>query len=265
MFKPIQNTLFKATAVKLSTSTQRQTLYHAEEKWLATLSVALAAGLTCAGAMSAAAMCESHEQLQVDPIHEISSSQDNMEEEESSSSTSSQSIQDILHILQSSIIATSSDQPYNQYFSATSPSDVDPADMSEAEIKLEEATLRAKKHAGALKLFSGNGNMALSLEIARILGIHLGKATVSRFPDGEVNVQIHENVRGKDVYIIQPTCPPVNDKIMELLLMVSTLNRASARRITVVIPYYGYARQDRKMQVGPYLIVVVPLHFLSRL
>jgi len=123
-----------------------------------------------------------------------------------------------------------------------------PAAMTEEEERLEEAVLRAKKHAGGLKLFSGNGNLALSLEIAKILGINLGKATVGRFADGEVNVMIHENVRGKDVYIVQPTCPPVNDNLMELLLMVSTLNRASARRITVVIPYYGYARQDRKMQ-----------------
>jgi ribose-phosphate pyrophosphokinase len=71
---------------------------------------------------------------------------------------------------------------------------------------------------------------------------------VSRFADGEVNVIVHENVRGKDVYIIQPTCPIVNENLMELLLMVSTMRRASARKITAVIPYYGYARQDRKMQ-----------------
>jgi len=121
-------------------------------------------------------------------------------------------------------------------------------DLTPAEKRLEDAAVKAKKHAGGLKLFSGNGNLSLSLEIAKILGINLGKATVGRFADGEVNVMIHENVRGKDVYIIQPTCPPVNENLMELLLMVSTLNRASARRITVVIPYYGYARQDRKMQ-----------------
>jgi len=71
---------------------------------------------------------------------------------------------------------------------------------------------------------------------------------VGKFADGEIKVMIHENVRGRDVFIIQPTCPPVNDNLMELLLMVSTMNRASARRVTVVIPYYGYARQDRKMQ-----------------
>jgi hypothetical protein len=123
------------------------------------------------------------------------------------------------------------------------------AEMTASEVRLEEATRKAKQHAGGLKIFSGNGNMSLALEITRHLGISLGKATVGRFADGEVNVVIHDNVRGKDVYIVQPTGPPVNDNIMELLLMVSTLRRASARRITVVIPYYGYARQDRKMQV----------------
>lgn len=122
-------------------------------------------------------------------------------------------------------------------------------EMTVEELRIEEATRKAKQHSGGIKVFSGNGNMALSLEIARHLGINLGKATVGRFADGEANVVIHENVRGKDCYVIQPTCPPVNDNIMELLLMVSTLRRASARRITVVIPYYGYARQDRKMQV----------------
>lgn len=121
--------------------------------------------------------------------------------------------------------------------------------MTPSERDLEEATRKAKQHSGGLKLFSGNGNMALALDIARHLGVNIGKATVGRFADGEVNVVIHENVRGKDVYVVQPTSPPVNDNIMELLLMVSTLRRASARRITVVIPYYGYARQDRKMQV----------------
>lgn len=133
---------------------------------------------------------------------------------------------------------------------ATSPNVQDiPHDMTAEELRLEAATVKAKRHGGGLKIFSGNGNMSLAMEIAKVLGISLGKATVGKFADGEVNVQIHENVRGKDVYIIQPTCPPVNDNIMELLLMISTLNRASARRITVVIPYYGYARQDRKMQV----------------
>lgn len=150
------------------------------------------------------------------------------------------------------------------YIQATSPEHLLKQAVSELtaeEERLEEAALKAKKHGGGLKLFSGNGNMGLALEIAKILGINLGKATVGSFADGEVNVQIHENVRGKDVYVIQPTCPPVNNNLMELLLMVSTLNRASARRITVVIPYYGYARQDRKMQVS--FVFTFHVHFLS--
>ena len=133
--------------------------------------------------------------------------------------------------------------------------------MTDEEVRIEEKTRKAKQHSGGLKIFSGNGNMSLALEIAKNLGINLGKATVGRFADGECNVCIHENVRGKDVYVIQPTCTPVNDNLMELLLMVSTLRRASARRITVVIPYYGYARQDRKMQVGfrKYLeLIIIP-------
>ena len=99
-----------------------------------------------------------------------------------------------------------------------------------------------------IKLFSGNSNLPLAHHIATHLHTSLGSALVSRFPDGEVNVVIHDNVRGHDVYIIQPTSPPVNEQLVELLLMISTLRRASARKITAVIPYYGYARQDRKMQ-----------------
>jgi len=120
--------------------------------------------------------------------------------------------------------------------------------ISANERAIAEKARKAKQHSGGLKIFSGNGNMTLALEIAQNLGIHLGKASVSKFADGECNIVIHENVRGKDVYVIQPTGPPVNDNLMELFLMISTLRRASARRITVVIPYYGYARQDRKMQ-----------------
>jgi ribose-phosphate pyrophosphokinase len=98
-----------------------------------------------------------------------------------------------------------------------------------------------------MMIFSGNANKELAAEIAAYLGTSLGSITVARFADGEVNCQVHDNVRGKDVFIIQPTCPPVNEHLMELLLMVSTMRRASAERITCVIPYYGYARQDRKM------------------
>ncbi|MBI4610818.1 MAG: ribose-phosphate pyrophosphokinase [Candidatus Rokubacteria bacterium] len=99
-----------------------------------------------------------------------------------------------------------------------------------------------------LKLFTGNANRPLAEEIARQLGIPLAGADVSRFSDGEVFVQINENVRGTDVFVIQPTCPPVNDNLMELLVMLDALKRASAQRITAVLPYYGYARQDRKVQ-----------------
>jgi ribose-phosphate pyrophosphokinase len=98
-----------------------------------------------------------------------------------------------------------------------------------------------------MMIFSGNANKELAAEIAAALGTTLGSITVARFADGEVNCQVHDNVRGKDVFLIQPTCPPVNEHLMELLLMVSTMRRASAERITCVIPYYGYARQDRKM------------------
>jgi ribose-phosphate pyrophosphokinase len=99
-----------------------------------------------------------------------------------------------------------------------------------------------------LKIFAGNSNKLLAKDIANHLGMDLGKITCSRFKDGEINVVINENVRGKDVYVIQSTAPPVNETVMELLLMISTMRRASARKITAVIPYYGYARQDRKMQ-----------------
>lgn len=102
--------------------------------------------------------------------------------------------------------------------------------------------------ATGIKLFTGNANKALAHEIANHLGMGLGKITVGHFADGEVNVIVNENVRGKDVYIVQPTSPPVNESLMELLLMISTMRRASARKITAIIPYYGYARQDRKMQ-----------------
>ena len=98
-----------------------------------------------------------------------------------------------------------------------------------------------------LKLFSGNANRPLAEEIAQHLCMRLGDADVSRFSDGEVYVQIYENVRGQDVFVIQPTCPPVNDTLMELLVMMDALKRASARRITAVLPYYGYGRQDRKV------------------
>src|SRR5262252_7531162 len=96
------------------------------------------------------------------------------------------------------------------------------------------------------KIFCGTANEALCDEICSFLGMHRGQALVTRFADGEAYVQIQENVRGADVFVVQPTCHPVDSHLVELLLMLDALKRASARRITAVIPYYGYARQDRK-------------------
>ncbi|WP_066634297.1 ribose-phosphate diphosphokinase [Desulfolucanica intricata] len=97
-----------------------------------------------------------------------------------------------------------------------------------------------------LKIFSGNANPALAEEIAGYLGVAVGEAKVTRFSDGEIQVKINESVRGADVFVIQPTSTPVNENLMELLVMIDAVRRASARRITAVLPYYGYARQDRK-------------------
>ena len=98
-----------------------------------------------------------------------------------------------------------------------------------------------------LKLFSGTANPKLAYEIAQTLGVRLGDAIVGRFPDGEIKVQLGESVRGNDVYIIQSTCPPVNDNLMELLTLVDAVRRSSASRINAVIPYFGYARQDKQV------------------
>jgi ribose-phosphate pyrophosphokinase len=98
-----------------------------------------------------------------------------------------------------------------------------------------------------IRIFSGNSNLKLATDICENLSVHLGNADVTTFSDGETRVEIDENVRGTDVFIIQSTCPPVNTHIMELLVMIDAMKRASADRITAVIPYYGYARQDRKV------------------
>ena len=97
-----------------------------------------------------------------------------------------------------------------------------------------------------LKIFSGNANPDLAQEIVQYLGVNMGAAKVSRFSDGEIQVKINESVRGADVFIVQSTSAPVNENLMELLVMIDAVRRASARRITAVLPYYGYARQDRK-------------------
>jgi ribose-phosphate pyrophosphokinase len=97
-----------------------------------------------------------------------------------------------------------------------------------------------------LKIFTGSANPALGEAICRTLGVPLGRAHLARFSDGEVGFQIHDNVRGADVFVVQPTSPPVNENLMELLLMLDAFKRSSASRLTAVIPYYGYGRQDRK-------------------
>ena len=97
-----------------------------------------------------------------------------------------------------------------------------------------------------LKIFSGPANIPLTQDICRYLNLPMGKISIGRFPDGEISCKIDEDVRGRDVFIVQPTCPPVNDHLMELLVMIDSFKRASAFRLTAVIPYFGYARQDRK-------------------
>ena len=101
-------------------------------------------------------------------------------------------------------------------------------------------------HGKEIKVFAGSSNEHLAQGICNVLGLSLGNATVGRFADGEASVTLHETVRGLDVFVVQSTCKPVNDSLMELLVMIDALKRASAGRITAVIPYYGYARQDRK-------------------
>tara|TARA_B100001105_G_scaffold92678_2_gene73753 strand:- start:834 stop:1829 length:996 start_codon:yes stop_codon:yes gene_type:complete len=96
------------------------------------------------------------------------------------------------------------------------------------------------------RLFTGRANPELGKEIGSILGVELGKIAIATFPDSEIHVQIEESIRGADIYIVQPTCEPVNDNLMELLIVMDALKRASARQITAVIPYFGYARQDHK-------------------
>ena len=117
--------------------------------------------------------------------------------------------------------------------------------LSSASLKVQPAaTGLTENH--RLRLFSGSANVPLSQEVARYLGMDLGPMIRKRFADGELYVQIQESIRGCDVYLIQPTCQPVNDNLMELLIMVDACRRASARQVTAVIPYYGYARADRK-------------------
>jgi ribose-phosphate pyrophosphokinase len=101
-------------------------------------------------------------------------------------------------------------------------------------------------HGKDIKIFAGNANKPMAESICRHIGIRLGDSNVTSFSDGEISVSLYESVRGSDVFLIQSTCAPVNDHLMELLIMVDACKRASAGRITAVIPYFGYARQDRK-------------------
>ncbi|WP_143761005.1 ribose-phosphate pyrophosphokinase-like domain-containing protein, partial [Clostridium haemolyticum] len=100
-------------------------------------------------------------------------------------------------------------------------------------------------HGKSIKIFTGNANPKLAKDIAEALGVKVGDSNVGKFSDGEISVNTNETVRGSDVFVIQPTHNPVNDNLMELLIMIDAFKRASAGRITAVIPYYGYARQDR--------------------
>src|SRR3989338_7819254 len=103
---------------------------------------------------------------------------------------------------------------------------------------------KMSQYRNSMKVFSGNSNIPLAEEICAILNIPLGRAFIGRFPDGEVEIKIEENVRGADCFIVQPTSFPANDNLMELLLLMDAMRRASAARITAVLPYYGYSRQD---------------------
>ena len=128
---------------------------------------------------------------------------------------------------------------------ATGPLKVETSSKPEAETQTARPPRKARMD-DKLKIFSGTANPALTQEICEHLGIQPGQCKLTRFSDGENYVQILENVRGADVFVIQPTCDPVDIHLMELLLMIDALKRASARRITAVVPYFGYARQDRK-------------------
>lgn len=114
--------------------------------------------------------------------------------------------------------------------------------------EVRELPFEEKRCMDGLRLFGGTGNPELAAKIAESVGISLGRARVDRFPDGETLVKLEDDVRGRDCFVIQSTCPPVNENLMELLIFIDCLRRASARRITAVVPYFGYARQDRKAE-----------------
>src|SRR5579883_753478 len=123
---------------------------------------------------------------------------------------------------------------------------LEPARMATTKTKEQNQFVDGVKLFRHLKVFSGNANRPLAEDICSYLGVTLGESHVGRFADGEINVQVDENVRGCDCYVVQPTCRPVNENLVELLVMIDALRRASAGRITAVVPYFGYARADRK-------------------
>lgn len=113
---------------------------------------------------------------------------------------------------------------------------------------IQDLALRDSRSDNRLKIFSGSANPFLAQEVAAYMGLELGRVKIKRFADGEIYVQLQETVRGCDVFLVQPTCPPANENLMELLIMIDACRRASAKNITAVIPYFGYARADRKTQ-----------------
>lgn len=120
------------------------------------------------------------------------------------------------------------------------------SDVSQTNISPLTSSVYFMGTTGGIKIFTGNSNPALAAEICQAFGCEVGQATTGRFSDGEYNFQINENVRGADVFIVQPTCPPTDAHLMELLVMLDAFSRSSAERLTAVIPYYGYARSDKK-------------------
>ncbi|CAI0556982.1 unnamed protein product [Linum tenue] len=126
------------------------------------------------------------------------------------------------------------------------PADKDPSFLARPQL----GNIVSRKNDTRLRIFSGTANPSLSQEIACYMGLELGKINIKRFADGEIYVQLQESVRGCDVYLVQPTCPPANENLMELLIMIDACRRASAKNITAVIPYFGYARADRKQTQG---------------
>ena len=157
--------------------------------------------------------------------------------EDNSSSSASSSFDIFADLVDSSPISNNSNN--NNYYSFA-------ANGSSGENTLNQHNASISPTKNVLKVFSGSAHPELSTEIANYLGMDLGKLTIKKFADGEIYVQINESIRGSDVFLVQPTCPPTNDNIMELLVMIDACRRASCRSITAVIPYFGYARADRR-------------------